>query len=190
MRGKGDAIRCLRLLAVALMSVSLFACASKPKTDVDYDTSYDFLAIKTYAWLEQPPEAAQTTSLHAVRVKEAVDEELNRRGMQVVDAESADVLVAYHLVVDTKYNVDNYYNQWGYRGYHRSRTTGFGMSTTSRVREYKVGTILVDLIDPKQKQVIWRGSVSSRLKKNVTPEERDVLIRQSVADLMAPYPPL
>ncbi|RCU50015.1 DUF4136 domain-containing protein [Corallincola holothuriorum] len=179
----------LKWLVGLILMMTLFACTSKPRTDVDYDTSYDFLQMKTYAWLAQPPEDAQTTSLHALRVQESVDAELSRRGMTLVDSEQADVLLAYHLVIDTKYNVDNYYSRWGYRSYHRDRVGGFGVSNT-RVREYQVGTLLIDMIDPVKKQVIWRGSMSSRVKKNVAPEERDVMIRQSVVDILAPFPPL
>jgi hypothetical protein len=174
----------------ALMCATLFACVSKPRTDLDYDTSYDFLAVKSYAWLEQAPEDAQFAGLYGVRVVDAVDEQLAFRGMKKVAADKADILVAYHLIVDTKYDVDTFYNSWGYRSF-RGPGSGFGIGMyDTRVREYKVGTLLVDMIDPKLKQVVWRGSASSRVKKNLEPTERDQQIREAVAELMAPYPPL
>ncbi len=63
-----------------------------------------------------------------------------------------------------------------------------GMSTTD-VREYTEGTLIIDFVDPKADQLIWRGTGQSRLSESKTPEERTENINEAVAKILAQFPP-
>lgn len=164
--------------------VVLAGCSNTPRTDIDYDVDYDFTKLKTFAWQQAPQEPATSTSLYTARVMDAAIEHLSfLKGFEQVSPEQADFLVTYHLIVDTKYRIDNYYNRWGYRGYWRGAGAG-----TSTVRQYKVGTLVIDMIDNQTKTVFWRGSASASVSRNLTPEQRDARIREAVNLVLAPFP--
>lgn len=163
--------------------VFLAGCASTPTTDVDYDVEYDFGKLKTFAFQPPAAEPASTTTLYTARIKDAVVEELTFKGFEQTTVESADFIATYHLIVDTRYRIDNYYNAWGYHSHWRG-----GMHSTSRVREYKVGTLVIDMIDNATKTVFWRGSIQSGLRRNLSPEERGAMTRQAVQMVLQPFP--
>jgi hypothetical protein len=108
-----------------------------------------------------------------------------QKGFEQVDPEQADFLVTWHLIVDTQYRIDNYYSHWGYRGHWRGAGVGAGTGT---VRQYKVGTLVIDMIDNQTKTVFWRGSARSYIGQSLSPEERDNRIREAVNLILAPFP--
>lgn len=63
------------------------------------------------------------------------------------------------------------------------------MQTQTTVREYEVGTLIIDLVDNKTTKLIWRGSVADTIRDKNTPEERVQIINQAVGSVMANYPP-
>ena len=114
------------------------------------------------------------------RIVRAVDAELARRGLQLVDADP-DLHVVYHAVIDGRVDLETVTHHRGYR-------TGTAQSTT-RVREYEVGTLILDLVDAATDSLAWRGSGQARIGQNRTPEERDARVREVVAAILAEYPP-
>ena len=52
------------------------------------------------------------------RVRDAVNAQLAAKGMSLVDAKEADVLVNYHTKVDKKINVDTFNTNFGYHPYY------------------------------------------------------------------------
>ena len=79
------------------------------------------------------------------RIQRTIAEELVSRGYPIAgEGEPADFLVAWHTVVRQKTDItvrDDYYGG----SYYRWRS-GYGSSTTY-VREYNVGTLLIDFAD-------------------------------------------
>jgi hypothetical protein len=53
------------------------------------------------------------------------------------------------------------------------------------VRQYKQGTLIIDLIDASTKELVWRGVG----KSEITNEDREEQIKQVVSDILAKYPP-
>ncbi|WP_105200583.1 MULTISPECIES: DUF4136 domain-containing protein [unclassified Pseudoalteromonas] len=175
------------LLAAGVLML-LSACASGP--DFDYDKSVNFTQYKTFAWF---PDASltnassnyQISELMERRVRQAVNDELSAKGMSMVTADQADVLINYHASVEKKVDVDTfttgYSARWDYWG------LGYNVQTTTR--EYEVGTLVIDVVDRASNQLVWRAAKEGRLKKNQTPSERTAVIRESVAEIFSNYPP-
>ena len=140
-----------------------FAC-SGIRVTTDYDPSADFSDVRSYAWFDERSgvqgDRADVTSLLDRRVRSAVDAELQRKGIARVDKSAAKVLVSYHLGVETKLDVNTVNTGYGYGRYGRYG----GISTTTTVREYQEGTLLIDVIDPSSKQLVWRGSGQARIR--------------------------
>ena len=48
---------------------------------------------------------------------------------------------------------------------------------------------MIDLVDAKTEQLIWRGAAQSRLRVTTTPEDSEQRTREVVSKLLASYPP-
>jgi hypothetical protein len=180
-------MRKLAWLAVASTVASL-AC-SGIRVTTDYDPSADFSNVRSYAWFDQQSgvqgDRADVTSLLDRRIRSAVDAELQRKGIQLVDNSQARALVSYHLGVETKLDVDTVNTGYGYGRYGRYG----GIDTTTTVREYQEGTLLIDVIDPSSKQLIWRGTGQATIRRSSTPEEREKRINEAVKQILEKFPP-
>jgi len=160
---------------VATLLAVLPACSGL-STSFDYDTSQDFVGLKSYAWIEK-----QDNSINMKRVREAVDAELKNRGFTET-VSRPDFQLAVHVGTQDRLRVVD----WGYtyqpRGYwHGGRNID--------VYQYEEGTLLIDVIDPGQNALIWRGSASKSIDSSWTPEERDEEVREAVKTLLDEFPP-
>jgi hypothetical protein len=57
------------------------------------------------------------------------------------------------------------------------------------VTSYEEGTLIVDLIDYKTKQLVWRGVATKALETNPTPEQMDRNMAAVIDALFSKYPP-
>jgi len=176
-----------RWLALASLT-GLLAC-SGIRVETDYDPSADFSNIRSFAWFDERSgvqgDRADVSSLLDRRVRSAVDAELQRKGIAKVEKGTAQALVSYHLGVESKLDVNTMTTGYGYGRYGRYSNIG----TTTTVTEYQEGTLLIDVIDPASKQMIWRGSGQARVREWSTPEEREKRINQAVTEILAKFPP-
>ncbi len=81
-----------------LLSALLCATASAEKIRVHYDKSLDFTKFKTYGWA---PHGAVARPMLALDLVGAVEDELNKRGLQKVAA-NPDLIIAFYGAVDTE----------------------------------------------------------------------------------------
>lgn len=163
------------ILGAALAAITFASCSSLA-TNFDYDTSHDFSGLQTYAWTEK-----QDDSLDLKRVHEAVDATLAQRGFKLSDSKP-DFQVAAHISRQDKLRVTD----WGYTAGPRSYWYG---GHDVDVTQYQEGTLIVDVIDPAKKQLIWRGTASRPVDKSWTAEDRDEIAREAVQALLDEFPP-
>jgi len=185
-----------KLLLLPLMTLLLSACAARSPVTTDYDIGFDFSSLKTYAWVDAESEDKVIT-LDDKRHINAISTILNRKGfVAAAKREQADFLLKIHTVTDKKINVDHFYQSFGYYPYYYSNVIypygyAWPYNSSTVVREYKIGTLVLDIVDPAKKQVIWRGTFASRLGiyKNRTPEERASLSLANAEVMLANFPP-
>lgn len=180
-----------RMLRLAFVLVALSfapACSTVPVSE-DYDPEFDFTTLGSYAWLERKPDpesgSLTDNSLVIQRVRRAVDEKMTAKGYRRTEPSRASFLVTHHISVDQKLRVDttSYGYGWGYWGY------GSGMYSDTTVRQYEVGTLIIDFIDPKKMELRWRGTGESRLRDRQTPEQREAQIKKVVDAILDQFPP-
>jgi hypothetical protein len=111
-----------------------------------------------------------------------VEAELQGRGM-TADTENPDLLLVYHTGVDSKINVTD----WGYT--YPTRYGGWYGDRDVDVYQYEEGTLIVDLIDAKTHQLVWRGTATKTLEDNPSPERMEQNLREVVGKMFASYPP-
>lgn len=170
----------------ALLLLAPLAC-STVQVSVDYDPDEDFSAYRTYAWLPGTPEATgnsrlDTPMIHQ-RVREAIDQTLADKGFRRVEA-NPDFWVAYFMSVEKK--IDVYTTNRLYGGY------GWTVSIPeTRVSEYDEGSLIIDVSDAREKELVWRGIGQGRLRKTPLedPEEQRKEVYRVVDEILADFPP-
>jgi hypothetical protein len=149
-----------RVLAVVVLSCLACVTAVAQKTNIDWDRQANFSQYKTYAW-EQSPNPAH--GLWHQRIIDAVDQQLQAKGLQKVDS-NPDLWVTYSksikdqkMLVGTGYNFGPawYWGPWGYNG-----------APTYNSYVTKWATLVVELADAKNKQDLWRGSATNTVTDN------------------------
>jgi hypothetical protein len=181
----------MKTLFIAAAVLALSACSTLKSTS-DFDPSVSFEQYKTYSWVEKKNEDAgyHLDGLMDQRVRAAVETQLSQKGISKANKQNADLLVNYITKVDKKINIDTFNSNFGYNPYYGPRW-GFGGSIHSEttVREYDVGTLMVDLVDNKTGKLIWRGTVADTVREQSTPEDRINTINQAIGTVMMNYPP-
>jgi len=179
------------LLALAPLLV-VVGCSGISVTS-DYDPAVDFTRLKAYAWRD----AAQTTvadgpmnTLTHARVREAVDATLRARGYTPASATaSADFLVTYRAAITREIEAGSGYVGAGYGWRYGYGGMGTSYRAGPELRTYHRGTLVIDLVDPRVKALIWQGTASAELHENRTPEEREARIREAVGKIFEQFPP-
>src|SRR5260221_3195134 len=152
------------------------AFAQQVKTD--YDRSTDFGQYKTYSW-----EKVQTQdALWVDRIKGAVDAAMAAKGFTPV-ATGGDLAIVAMEMTQNHQTLNTYYDGFG-GGWRWGG--GFGNATT-RVDNYKVGTLVVDLFDAKTKDLVWRGSSSDTLSDK--PDKTSKNLDKGVQKMFEHFPP-
>lgn len=181
----------MKKIIVLAAALALTACSTM-KSSSDYDPKVNFNQIKSYAWVDKRNDDTtyHLDGLMDQRVRSAIESQLQLKGITKTRAEQADVLVNYFTKVDKKIDVDTFNTNFGYNPYYGPGWAwGGNMHTQTTVREYEVGTLVVDLVDRSSGQLIWRGSVADTVRNKNTPEERIEVVNRAIAEVMTHYPP-
>lgn len=175
----------LLLLAVFAVSCNRYAI----RVETDFDWRFRFAGVETYAWLPDPPGHAGDPRLHNAlvdgRVRAAVNRRLQEDGYRRVPVEEADIHVTYYLGLEDRFSWRVVSNSYRYSGagafdHHRSET---------HLRQYERGTLLVDMLDPGRRGLVWRGSAQSRVRRESDPAQREQQIRDAVEKILYEFPP-
>jgi hypothetical protein len=177
-------------LLIAVLGMALLAGCSQYDIQHDYDMDSNFNAFKTYAWMPRTitdasgsaTTAVQNNSLLDKRIRSAVEAQLQVEGF-VPNEESPDVLVVYHTGLKDKVDVTD----WGYT--YAGSYWGGGLGRSVDVYQYTEGTLIVDLVNAANKQLVWRGSATGVVEPGRTPEQVEARINDVVQKIFDNYPP-
>lgn len=178
--------------------IFLFVCAacSTVSVNTDFNPAYDFNQLKTYDWVENGKAPSTDTRINndliIDRVRSAVEANLAARGFVKVNNQSTDFQVSWHGGIEKKLQVDtidHFYSPYGYGAMYRDPFLSGSAFRTSTAREYEVGTLIIDILDPVKHKLIWRGSGSKMLSSESNSEETTRRINESVAAILKDFPP-
>ena len=185
--------------AMVIVMAALVAGCSTIETSHDYDPKANFAGLKTYQWLNEPQKLTgdpriDGNTILASRIHEAVNTELAARGFRKVSSDP-DFLVAYHVSLDKRRSVqtlNSYYGYgpgWGY-GYGASYRPGYWAGAPETyVYEYEEGTLILDIVNPENKELIWRGSAQDEVHFKSTPEKDQTQLNEAVHKMLEKFPP-
>ena len=168
------------LLLFVIILLNMVSC-SPVQVYNDYDHAVDFNKYKSYAWLHRSDSVHNyfyDNEIVERNVKNYVNQEMATRGY-ALDTKTPDLLMEYHISSKMKtYTVSNPVynnNMMGYQpaygmnngmsGYNTMRPYGYNNTPYYQQQPmyqqqqvtYDEGTLLVDVIDRKANQLIWRG---------------------------------
>ncbi len=128
----------------------------------------DFEALETYAWIQG--HGAFDRDIQRTIVA-AIERELAAVGLEQTD-DQADVLVVYHTLQRTDVDLDTW----------RSTPDASGNYADT----YPVGTLVVNLLDPRTSEPLWHARIDERLE--LEPAQLEAQIIRAVAALFAELP--
>ena len=184
----------LKALAVSLFAgLLLVSCASTPDTYSSVAPGSDFRGIKTYGFLAQAStDKAGYQSLETNFLKVAVAQQMDLRGMRY-DPASPDVLMNFYIHTEEKVRARQTPTMsGGYYGYRGGVYDDFGyggVAYETRIDQYTVGTLTIDMIDPKARKLLWEGTLIGRLTKK-DEKNLEATIDEVVKDIFVKFPVL
>jgi len=176
------------LLSIVLIGVTLAGCTSL-RVGNDYDRSASFSGFHRFAWMPREHHGA-TNPLVVQRAHDAIQMELTRKGYSLVnEPNAADFLVDFTIGSRERMDVQSYPSQFmqpywgpaGWWGYHY-------WGTDVDVRQYREGTLSIDVFDAHAHRPVWHGWA----KKELTQADRDRSegpIKTAVDAVLASFPP-
>ncbi|GGG37435.1 DUF4136 domain-containing protein [Hymenobacter glacieicola] len=181
----------LSVLGLTLL-LGVSGCATSARVGVsnDFDHSVNFRAYKTWAWYPQQPTdteggpAKGYESFLDKRIRSAVEQQLAQKGLSQVE-KNPDVYVAYSARVEDKQRTTGGYGPYGYP-YGYGWGGWYGRGFNQGVIEYKAGTVILDFVDARRKELAWRGQGQAQVD-NQTISETEV--QRIVTSILGTYPP-
>jgi hypothetical protein len=169
-----------------LFSVVLLSSCNSVKVVADYDYKADFNSYKTFAFYKPGIDKAAISNLDKKRVLRAIESELLAKGF--MKSENPDLLVSFFTKSRERINVNQNNNTgfgWGF-GWNPWMMNG--MNNNINVSQFTEGTLFVDFIDAKKKELVWQGIGTGALKID-NREKKEARIKEFVKEIISKFPP-
>lgn len=167
-----------------LLFLFAIASCSSVRVATDFDKNVDFANYKSFAFFKPGIDKVEISDLDKRRILNAIDAELTAKGFTKSD--NPDLLVNIFTKSREQVDVNQFNAGWGYGwGWGWSPWMWGGRSTT--VSTSTEGTLYIDLIDARKKELIWQGEGVGVLTQNMN--KKDERIQEFVKKILAKYPP-
>ncbi len=175
-------MKTIKMLPILLVLFVASSCCSV-RVYTDYDKNANFSQYKTYAFYKAGIDKVEISDLDKKRIMRSIDEAMAAKGF--TKSENPDLLVNIFTKARQKVDVNTFNSGWGY-GW------GWGwnpwmMGGNTSVNTYTEGTLFIDLIDAKKKELVWQGEGEGVLTKDM--EKKDERAKQFVSKILEKYPP-
>ena len=183
-------------VVVIALALTTGLAAAKVKSRADYDHSFDFKRVQTWAWDASGPgdvkmarSADDDPEVVRRRIEPtlmaAVEKELADRGLKKAAAGDPDIRVHYYALVTVGFATQTVGQflpavpEWGVAPY---------VPATSSFDIIQRGSIVLDVLSTQLARVVWRGIAESDIDEIKDDAEREALIRKAVGDLVRKLP--
>ena len=170
---------------VLTLFVLIFTSCSSVRVVTDYDRSQNFSNLKTYAFLKDGVDKTKINDLDKRRILRAIDKNLLEKGLQ--KSNNPDLFINIFTKERQEINI---YNQnlnmpgWGW-GWGWGPSLGWNQTSVSRASN---GTLYIDIINAKNRELIWQGSAEGILTSDIRKKEER--INEFVKSILDKYPPI
>lgn len=175
-------MKTIKLLFPVVALLLVTSCVSV-RVVSDHDKEANFDSYKTFAFYKTGIDKAEISDLDKKRILRSIEKELMAKGY--VKSNNPDILVNIMTKANKRINVNNnafFGYGWGWNPWYWGGGVPF-TSVTTRTE----GVLIVDLIDAKQKELVWQGVGKGNLTKR--PHKKEERIQEFVTEIMKAYPP-
>ncbi len=190
----------MKLIMLPIFALLFLGSCVSVQVVADYDREANFNSYKSYAFYKTGIDKAQISDLDKKRILKAIETEMSARGF--VKSENPDVLVS--IFTKERDQVDVYtggagfgyggfgFGRFGFGGFYNPWGWGWGGpgfygNTVSTRTE---GSLYIDLIDAKNKELVWQGKGVGTLGNVRNIEKKEARIREFVSEILEKYPPV
>jgi hypothetical protein len=171
--------------SLIFLSLLWAASAHAQKVKVEYDKAADFTKYKTYSWVKLSATAHPFVQADAVA---EINQQLEAKGLKHVES-GGDLLVNGYGSMSEGMNVSYDVNIYAMPGLDTPITwvDGTPRAGNSTAVFVDKGTLVVDLVDRRAKQLKWRGTA----KANLDPEQQEKsleTIEKAIVKMFREYP--
>lgn len=174
----------MRLVSTVVLSIFLAALSTACSTmsvTADHDSQVDFGSYTSFTLFERPAKqrrGPQMSDLVDERIAASIVADLSNKGLASTKPGGADVLVTFYTAVRKRVVV----NGGGWYGY-RWRYWGGGMTY---VNSYPEGTLVIDVIDRRSRELVWRGVGAGAFSKMNPTDDK---VQEKVTRVLRDFPP-
>jgi len=186
------------VLVVAAMLAAPIALSAGVKVRSEYDKSFDFRGLTTWAW---HPESAGDVRMAVTAdddpaamkerfepvILDAVQKEMAARGLNLVEASGTPQLfVNYYVLISTNQSRQTMGQflptvpEWG--------IPPISYGATQSLKVFEEGSLVLDVTSAKSRQIVWRGMAVAELQRKSTPQDRDTRLRAAIAEVVKKFP--
>jgi hypothetical protein len=182
---------------VAVLAAAVAIVQAGMKVKVEFDKEYDFTRAKTFGW--HPDGAGEVKILErtgddpeAIRtkweptIKDATEQMLTKSGLAPATSGTPDLMLHYYFLAGPN-------SESQYRGQFIGAIPPWGVPdfemTTSSLKIFEEGTLILDIIDGPKRQICWRGIARAEINRQNSAAKRDQRLREAVGELLKKFPP-
>ncbi|HEY0793788.1 MAG TPA: DUF4136 domain-containing protein [Chthoniobacterales bacterium] len=192
-------------LSFVLATFFLASCSTLT-VNTDHDPRVNFAKYHTYDWAPQSNQGYSPSPSTAALIQETLDQDLSAKGYR--KSSNPDFLISYHVTRRHKQSVSQVtqfvqpgfggygpymYNDWGFGPGPRFRG-GFGYYglwpeypvTYTEVTPYVQGSLVVDFVDTRTHQSVWRGIASAVVGDRATNQKNAL---EGIRQMLLQFPP-
>ncbi len=174
-----------RIFYVFAIMGLLGACSPQISVNSDYDDDIDFSEYQSFGWSDEIEKAREDgqpmidNELVRNRIKESIKSEMESRGY-TYDENAPDLEVNFHIVVEDR---QEYRSAQG-----RGTPWGYGYWQQDDMRstfDYRQGSLIIDLVDRENNQLIWQGYAEGIEKTN--PQQNEKRLKSAIEEIFVEY---
>lgn len=169
---------------IPLLLLFVLASCSSVRVNSDYDKNVSFDGYKTYAYHKSGIDKVEISDLDKKRILRSIDEVMAAKGMTKSD--NPDLMINFFTKEREQVDVNQFNAGWGYGWGWGWNPWMWGGNTS--VYRYTEGTLTIDFIDNKKKELVWQGMGEGVLTKNGA--KKDENIKEFVTRILEQYPPM
>jgi hypothetical protein len=177
-----------KLIYFIFILVSLTSCFPT-KISSDFDRTADFPSYKTYSFIIAPENLPYERTQSEILIG-SIAAELESRGFTKSD--NPNVYIDVKVIVGKKKTAASSSNGEYSTMYGQNYLYMWSQNFTNTNIKYQTnakGTMYIDMIDVKKKQLVWQGCGTANMSAERNPQDREKKIAEAVTKIFTQYPP-
>lgn len=171
------------LFPILLVSIILLSSCATMRVQINYDKEITFSNYKTYRFIfpkhKQGTRGQKNNPIFTQNIMNEIRPIMDAKGYtEAKSQKNADILIHFYTYVKNR-------RDWVPGTYRVGRWGRTWRTNPGHVRQYKEGTLGIDIVDRKAKALIWQGIGTDVLDRK-NPQKNLVA---AVEEVLSKYPP-